>query len=116
MPCRLNRRTPYPQKGWEIDLEQAISALSDDNRVAVSMFYMGDCSLNEISEFLGVSANTVKGKLYRARQQLGSAMSERYGRYLNSHTLKGGFLMQLTEQIRRIPTPAIDFHMEQHSG
>ena len=98
-----------PTEGWEIDLEQAISALSDDNRVAVSMFYMGDCSLNEISEFLGVSANTVKGKLYRARQQLGSAMSERYGRYLKSHTLKGGFLMQLTEQIRRIPTPAMTF-------
>ena len=98
-----------PTAGWEIDLEQAISALSDDNRVAVSMFYMGDCSLNEISEFLGVSANTVKGKLYRARQQLGSAMSERYGRYLNSHTLKGGFLMQLTEQICRIPTPAMTF-------
>lgn len=98
-----------PTAGWEIDLEQAISALSDDNRVAVSMFYMGDCSLKEISEFLGVSANTVKGKLYRARQQLGSAMSERYGRYLKSHTLKGGFLMQLTEQIRRIPTPAMTF-------
>ncbi|MDE0185887.1 MAG: sigma-70 family RNA polymerase sigma factor [Candidatus Poribacteria bacterium] len=98
-----------PTPGWEIDLEQAISALSDDNRVAVAMFYMGECSLKEISEFLGVSANTVKGKLYRARQQLGSAMSVRYGRYLKSHTLKGGFLMQLTEQIRRIPTPAMAF-------
>ncbi len=98
-----------PTAGWEVDLEQAISVLSDDNRVAVSMFYMGECSLKEISEFLGVSANTVKGKLYRARQQLGSAMSERYGRYLKSHTLKGGFLMQLTEQIRRIPTPAMTF-------
>ena len=96
-------------KGWQVDLERAISALPDDNRVAVSMFYMGDYSLKEISEFLGVSANTVKGKLYRARQQLGSSLSEHYGRFLNSHKLKGGFLMQLMEQIRYIPSPTVGF-------
>ena len=98
-----------PVEGWQVDLEQAMSALPDENRVAVSMFYMGDCSLKEISEFLGVSVNTVKGKLYRARQQLGSSMSQHYGRLLKSHKLKGGFLMQIMEQIRYIPTPAIGF-------
>ena len=98
-----------PVEGWQVDLEQAMSALSDENRVAVSMFYMGDCTLKEISEFLGVSVNTVKGKLHRARQQLGSAMSGHYGRLLKSHKLKGGFLMQLMEQIRYIPAPATGF-------
>ncbi len=96
-------------EGWQVDLERAISALPDDNRVAVSMFYMGDCSLKEISEFLGVSVNTVRGKLHRARQQLGSALSEHYGRYLKSHKLKGGFLMQLMEQVRHIPSPTMTF-------
>ena len=96
-----------PTEGWQVDLEQAISELSDDNRVAVSMFYMGDHSLKEISEFLGVSVNTVKGKLYRARQQLGNALSERYGSLLKSHKLKGGFLMQFMEQIRHIPSPTM---------
>ena len=62
-----------PTESWRVDLEQALSELSDDNRVAVSMFYMGDHSLKEISDFLGVSVNTVKGKLYRARQQLRNA-------------------------------------------
>ena len=90
-----------------MDLEQALSELPDDNRVAVSMFYMGDHSLKEISEFLGVSVNTVKGKLYRARQQLGNALSERYGRLLESHKLKGGFLMQFMEQIHHIPSPTM---------
>ena len=104
---RVEPAHTIPTEGWEVDLEQAISALSDDNRVAVSMFYMGDYSLKEISEFLGVSANTVKGKLYRARQQLGSSLSEHYGRFLNSNKLKGGFLMQLMEQIRHIPSPTM---------
>ena len=96
-------------EGWQVDLEQALSALPDENRVAVSMFYIGDCTLKEISEFLGVSVNTVKGKLHRARQQLGAAMSQHYGRLLKSHKLKGGFLMQVMEQIRHIPTPAMGF-------
>ena len=96
-----------PTEGWRVDLEQALSELPDDNRVAVSMFYMGDNSLKEISEFLGVSVNTVKSKLYRARQQLGSALSERYGRLLESHKLKGGFLMQFMEQIHQIPSPTM---------
>ena len=71
------------------------------------MFYMGDHSLKEISEFLGVSVNTVKSKLYRARQQLGNALSERYGSLLKSYKLKGGFLMQFMEQIHHIPSPTM---------
>ena len=93
MKYGLNLRTPLPTKDWEVDLEQALSELPDDNRVAVSLFYISNCSLKEISEFLGVSVNTVKGKLHRARQQLGGALSDRYRRALGSHKLKGGFLM-----------------------
>ena len=104
---RIEPMHTTPTEGWQVDLEQALSELPDDNRVAVSMFYMGDHSLKEISEFLGVSVNTVKGKLYRARQQLGSALSERYGSLLKRYKLKGGFLMQFMEQIRHIPSPTM---------
>ena len=96
-----------PTEGWRVDLEQAISELAHENRIAVLMFYMGDRSLKEISEFLGVSVNTVKGKLYRARQQLGTALSERYGSLLKSHKLKGGFLVHFMEQIHHIPVPTM---------
>ena len=104
---RIEPAHTTPTEGWRVDLEQALSELPDDNRVAVSMFYMGDNSLKEISEFLGVSVNTVKSKLYRARQQLGNALSERYGRLLKSHKLKGGFLMQFMEQIHHTPSPTM---------
>ena len=104
---RIEPAHTAPTEDWRVDLEQALTELSDDNRVAVSMFYMGDHSLKEISEFLGVSVNTVKGKLYRARQQLGNALSERYGSLLKSYKLKGGFLMQFMEQIHHIPSPTM---------
>ena len=94
---------------WTEDVEQAISALPDENRVAISMFYMGDCSLKEIAEFLGVSVNTVRGKLHRARRQLGSALSEHYGKLLKSRKLTGGFLMQMMEQLRHVSAPAMGF-------
>ena len=98
-----------PTEGWEVDLERAMSALPDESQIVVSMFYMGDYSLNEISEFLGVSVNTVKSKLHRARLKLGSALSEHYGRFVKSRKLKGGFLMQFMEQIRHIPSPTMGF-------
>ena len=106
---RVEPTHAIPTEGWKADLEQAISALPDENRVAISMFYMGDCSLKEISEFLGVSVNTVRGKLHRARQQLGNALAEQYGRLLKSRKLGGGFLMQMMEQIRHIPAPTLGF-------
>jgi RNA polymerase sigma factor (sigma-70 family) len=91
---------------WQIDLEEAIENLPEGNRIALSMFYMSDCSLKEISEYLGVSVNGVKSKLFRARQQLGG-MLERYGRALSDNRLKGGFVMQVIEQLNHIPRPSI---------
>jgi len=90
---------------WQIDLEEAIGNLPEDNRIVVSMFYMSDCSLKEISEYLGVSVNTVKGKLYRARQQLGNMLLERYERALKKNKLKGGFTCELMKQLHNIPRP-----------
>ena len=92
---------------WQVNLEQAIAELPEDNRVVVSMFYMSDCSLKEIGRFLGVSANTVKGKLHRARQQLGKNLSQHYGRRLKEHKLEGGFLMQVMDQLHQVPRPII---------
>ena len=92
---------------WQVTLEQTLAELPEHLRIAVSMFYMSDCSLKEIGEFLGVSANIVKVKLYRARQQLGDALSENYGRNMKEHKLKGGFLMPFMEKLQQIPRPHV---------
>jgi RNA polymerase sigma-70 factor (ECF subfamily) len=92
---------------WQIDLQEALQKLPEDNRIAVSMFYMSDCSLKEIGEYLGVSVNTVKGKLHRARQQLGNALSELYGHTLSKNKLKGGFIMQVMEQLQQLSRPTM---------
>lgn len=51
-------------------LNQAITQLMPDDAAIITLFYMGEQSLDEIGKTLGIEANTVKVKLFRARQRL----------------------------------------------
>jgi RNA polymerase sigma-70 factor (ECF subfamily) len=51
-------------------LNQAIEQLLPDDAAIITMFYQGEQSLEEIGQALGMEANTVKVKLFRARQRL----------------------------------------------
>ncbi|GGH10803.1 RNA polymerase sigma factor [Mucilaginibacter phyllosphaerae] len=51
-------------------LNQAIQQLLPDDATIITLFYKGEQSLEEIAQALGMEANTVKVKLFRARQRL----------------------------------------------
>ena len=51
-------------------LNQAIEQLLPDDAVIITLFYKGEQSLEEIARTLGIEANSVKVKLFRARQRL----------------------------------------------
>jgi len=51
-------------------LNEAIGQLLPDDATIITLFYMGEQSLDEIGQALGMEANTVKVKLFRARQRL----------------------------------------------
>lgn len=51
-------------------LNQAIEQLLPDDATIITLFYMGEQSLEEIARTLGIEPNTVKVKLFRARQRL----------------------------------------------
>jgi RNA polymerase sigma-70 factor (ECF subfamily) len=51
-------------------LNQAIEQLLPDDAAIITLFYHGEQSLEEIGKALGMEANTVKVKLFRARQRL----------------------------------------------
>jgi RNA polymerase sigma factor (sigma-70 family) len=51
-------------------LNQAIEQLLPDDAAIITFFYKGEQSLEEIGQALGMEANTVKVKLFRARQRL----------------------------------------------
>jgi RNA polymerase sigma factor (sigma-70 family) len=51
-------------------LNQAIEQLSADDATIITLFYKGEQSLEEIAQTLGIETNSVKVKLFRARQRL----------------------------------------------
>jgi RNA polymerase sigma-70 factor (ECF subfamily) len=51
-------------------LNQAIAQLLPDDATIITLFYKGEQSLEEIAQALGLEPNTVKVKLFRARQRL----------------------------------------------
>ena len=51
-------------------VKKLLAKLQESDRTIVTLFYFAEMTCKEISEFLGVSANTIKSRLSRARQHL----------------------------------------------
>jgi len=62
------------QKELRQSVMRAIDALSEKNRLAVTLYYIDGLSYTEISNFLSVPVTTVEGRLHRARKQLKKEM------------------------------------------
>jgi RNA polymerase sigma factor (sigma-70 family) len=70
-----NRPSAYDVNDAEIKsrsfyLNQAIEQLLPDDGTIITLFYKGEQSLDEIAQAMGMETNTVKVKLFRARQRL----------------------------------------------
>ena len=61
------RRTTEAQR--EI-VKKLLAKLQESERTIITLRYFGEMSNVEISEFLGISANTVRSRLHRAQQRL----------------------------------------------
>ena len=59
-------------------VNEAIQLLSGDDANILTLFYKGEQSLEEISEVLGIEANTVKVRLHRARARLKEKMQTHF--------------------------------------
>jgi RNA polymerase sigma factor (sigma-70 family) len=57
-------------------VNQAIDLLSKDDAQIISLFYKGDQSLDEIAAIMGMETNTIKVRLFRARQKLKEKMEK----------------------------------------
>ena len=55
-------------------IEMGLSRLSEADRVALTLFYLRELSLEEIGAITGMPANTVKVRIHRARLRLADEM------------------------------------------
>ena len=51
-------------------VQKLLAKLQESERTVITLFYFAEMTCKEISEFLGVSANTIKSRLSRARHRL----------------------------------------------
>ena len=61
-------------------IQQALSHLSPDDVTMITLFYLKEQSLEEIAQVVGISAETVKVKLCRARKRLAETMNKVLGK------------------------------------
>lgn len=89
-------------------VEKLLSILPESDRTVLTLYYLGEMTAKEISKFLGVSVNTIKSKIRRARNHL-----KKEGEHLITENLPSVQLStDLTENIMRKiadikPTPPI---------
>ena len=78
-------------------VQRLLQKLPESERTVVTLYYLGEMTAKEIGKFLGVSVNTVKSRLRRARERLQADQE-----HLISETLNGVQLStHLTENIMR---------------
>ncbi|GMN11660.1 RNA polymerase sigma factor [Croceitalea sp. MTPC9] len=65
-------------------LKKCMELLSPNDSALLSFFYFEEKNLKELSKILSLSENTVKVRLFRARERLGSILKER----LNPETIR----------------------------
>jgi RNA polymerase sigma factor (sigma-70 family) len=56
-------------------IRRGLAALPDDEREAIALYYGADLSVEEIARVTGTKASTIKGRLYRGREQLRETLS-----------------------------------------
>ncbi|MFS0869098.1 sigma-70 family RNA polymerase sigma factor [Paenibacillus xylanilyticus] len=64
------RKTSYKDEYEKIELFEVIDELDVQLQTIVTLFYIEDMSVKDISNVLEVSEGTVKSRLFRARKQL----------------------------------------------
>jgi RNA polymerase sigma-70 factor, ECF subfamily len=71
---------PYHERDQELPLviRQALARLSDDARLALTLFHINGYSMREVAQFLDVPLGTVKSRLHYARQQMRGALMDEY--------------------------------------
>lgn len=66
------------EKSRQQMVRKAISMLSADDAQLITLFYQGDQTLQEIGQVMGLDPNTVKVRLFRARQRLKEKMETHF--------------------------------------
>ena len=86
-------------------VKKILRRLPESERTVVSLHYLGEKTCEEIGESLGVSTNTVKSRLHRARKRL-KAEAESLREMLGDVSLPATFTGNILRAVARATPPA----------
>ena len=90
-------------------VRKLLRRLPESERTVVTLYYLGDMTTKEIGKFLGVSVNTIKSRLRRARKRLLDNQELLVQKVLGGVQLSENLTSQIMRQIadmKPIPPPA----------
>ncbi|MCY4554662.1 MAG: sigma-70 family RNA polymerase sigma factor, partial [Candidatus Poribacteria bacterium] len=86
-------------------VKELLETLPESERTVVTLYYLGEMTAKEIGNFLGVSVNTIKSRLRRARERL-QAEEHLISETLGSAQLPPNFIERIMQQVADIkPAP-----------
>ena len=89
-------------------VKRLLKKLPESERIVITLHYLADSSVKEISEFLGVSMNTVKSRLHRARKRLQKEehmLHETLGNFQLSSDLTDNIMRNIKQTATQIDSP-----------
>ena len=88
-------------------VKKLLQKLPESERTVITLYYLGEMTIKTISKFLGVSPNTVKSRLSRARNRL-KKEEDMIRQNLGSFQLPANLTQNIMQEISRITptTPA----------
>ena len=94
------RETEAMEHRHEI-VKELLEKLPESERTVVTLYYLGEMTAQEIGNFLGVSVNTIKSRLRRARERL-QAEEHLISETLGSVQLPTNFIERIMQQVADI--------------
>ena len=91
-------------------VKRLLQKLPESERIVITLHYLAGSSVKEISEFLGVSMNTVKSRLHRARKRLQkeeNMLQETLGSFQPSTTLTENIIRNIKQSGTQIDPPTV---------
>ena len=103
-----HRESEATERRHEI-VKKLLEKLPESERTVVTLYYLGEMTMKEISKFLGVSVKTISSRLHRARKRLKEKEDLFVQEFLGGVQLSANVRPNIMRQIADInptPTPA----------
>ena len=95
------RETETSDRHYEI-VQKLLQKLPESERTVVILYYLGEMTAKEIAKFLGVSVNTIKSRIRRARERLQNQEELLISETLGSLQLPADLTQSIMRQIADI--------------